>query len=319
MDRLMSMRVFQQVAEGGSFSGAARDLDMSAAVVTRLVADLEAHLGARLLQRTTRRVALTEAGQAYLERVRHILQDIEEADALVSAQTEDMSGVLRIQAPAVSATHLLAPVVPKFRQLYPRVTLDINVDDAHEPRIEDHDLTLIGVEGVFDANVIARPVVQSRVILVAAPSYAQRRSLPTELSELPLHDCMRLRVPGTRYNVWSLSRWEAGAPQGEAQELTVPSILACNHLDTLLRATLDGAGIAAMPVELVARHLVEGQLVRVLPQWIAGQYSVYAAMPSRRFVPRRTRVFLDYLTDHTRELVNDVMKGINECCATSVG
>lgn len=318
MDRLMSMRVFQQVAEGGSFSGAARDLDMSAAVVTRLVADLEAHLGARLLQRTTRRVALTEAGLAYLERVRHILQDIEEADAVVSAQTEDMSGVLRIQAPAVSAAHLLAPVVPKFRQLYPRVTLDINVDDSYEPRIEDHDLTLIGVEGVFDANVIARPVVQSRVILVAAPSYAQRRPLPSDLSELPAHDCMRLRAPGTRYNVWSLSRRGTDGEVAESQELTVPSILACNHLDTLLRATLDGAGIAAMPLELVARHLMDGQLLRVLPEWNAGPYAVYAAMPSRRFVPRRTRVFLDYLIEHTRELVNEVMRDINACCAESL-
>lgn len=311
MDRLTSMRVFQQVAEGGSFSGAARDLDLSPAVVTRLVADLETHLGARLLQRTTRRVSVTEAGQAYLERVRHILQDIEEADALVSAQTEDMSGVLRIQSPAIPAVHLLAPVVQAFRQQYPGVTLDISVDDAHEPRVEDHDITLIGVEGVFDANVIARPVVQSRGILVASPGYAQRRPLPSLVSELASHDCLRLRAPGMRSSVWSLNRWGA---ESEHEDVQVPGAVVSNHLDTLLRCTLDGGGIAAMPIELVARHLVAGELVRVLPQWVTDQYSVYAAMPSRRFVPRRTRVFLDFLTEHTRELVNNAMKDFSEQC-----
>jgi DNA-binding transcriptional LysR family regulator len=310
----MSMRVFQHVAEGGSFSGAARDLDMSAAVVTRLVADLEVHLGARLLQRTTRRVSLTEAGQAYLERVRHILQDIEDADAAVSAQTEAMSGVLRIQAPAIPAVHLLAPLVPAFRRLYPRVALDISVDDANEPRIEDHDITLLSVEGEFNANVIARLVVQSRGVLVASPAYALRRPLPLAVSELAGHECLRLRTPGTRFGVLSLTRWGTDT---EGEEVSVPGIMVSNHLDTLLRTTLEGGGIAAMPLPLVAPHLAAGQLVRVLPQWVTGQYSVYAAMPSRRFVPRRTRVFLDFLTEHTRELVNNAMQGISECCVST--
>jgi DNA-binding transcriptional LysR family regulator len=314
MDRLLSMRVFQQVAEGGSFSGAARDLDLSAAVVTRLVADLEVHLGARLLQRTTRRVSLTEAGQAYLERVRHILQDIEEADAAVSAQTEDMSGVLRIQARAIPAVHLLAPLVPAFRRLYPRVALDISVDDANEPRIEDHDITLLSAEGEFNANVIARLVVQFRGVLVASPAYALRRPLPMAVSELAEHEYLRFRNPGMRVGMLSLTRWGTDT---ETEEVSVTSIMVSNHLDTLLRTTLEGGGIAVMPLPLVAPHLAAGQLVRVLPQWVTGQYSVYAAMPSRRFVPRRTRVFLDFLTEHTRELVNNAMQGISECCVST--
>lgn len=315
MDRLTSMRVFQQVAEGGSFSGAARDLDLSPAVVTRLVADLESHLGARLLQRTTRRVSLTEAGQAYLERIRHILQDIEEADAQVSAQTEDMSGVLRIQAPSIPAAYILAPLVAGFRQLHPSVTFDINVDDLHVLRLEEHDIALMGIEGQFDANVIARPVIQSNGVLVASPDYARRKPLPQSVADLQAHECLRLKVPGARPTVWTLTRRDDPAV---VEEVTVPPAIWSNHLSTLLRATMEGAGIAAMPIELVAPMLAAGQLTAVLPQWGTGQFTLYAALPSRRFIPRRTRVFLDYLTEHTRAMADDILKELCPSGACSV-
>ncbi|TXT35770.1 MAG: LysR family transcriptional regulator [Comamonadaceae bacterium] len=307
----MTMRVFQRVADGGSFSGAARELDMSPTAVTRFVADLESHLGTRLLQRSTRRVTLTDAGQAYLQRVRLILQDIEETDALVSAQTQDMRGVLRIQSPSIPAVHLLAPLVAPFRALHPGVILDISVDDLNEPRVEDYDITLIPADGRFDANVIARPVVQSFCILVASPAYAQLRPLPTSVKALQEHDGLHLKKPGIRSAVWSLSRWD---DPDVIEEVSVPMRMTSNHLDTLLRCTLDGGGISAMPIELVAPYLSSGQLLRVLPQWCMGQYAVYAAMPSRRFVPHRTRVFLDYLIEQTRILVNNVQKG---CCEVS--
>jgi len=125
MDRLNSMRVFQRVVDEGGFAAAARALDMSPAVVTRLVADLEGHLGTRLLHRTTRRQSLTDAGEAYLERVRPLLQDLDEADALVSSRTRDLAGVLRVMAPPVLATHVLAPLVAGFHAQYPSVQLDI--------------------------------------------------------------------------------------------------------------------------------------------------------------------------------------------------
>ena len=128
MDRLLSMRVFQQVANEGSFSGAARKLDLSAAVVTRLVVDLEEHLGTRLIQRTTRRMVLTEAGRLYLDRVNHILDAIDEAHALASAETDEVQGTLRVHAPPVLAVHVLAPLIAGFRCLHPNVVLDIDVD-----------------------------------------------------------------------------------------------------------------------------------------------------------------------------------------------
>ena len=305
MDRLLSMRVFQQVADEGSFAAAARALDMSPAVVTRLVVDLEEHLGARLMQRTTRRLALTEAGQAYLERVRHILRDIDEAHALANAHTEEMQGVLRIQAPPVLAVHILAPLVAGFRALHPGITLDIDVDAPEKPAIEEHDITLMGADANFDGNVIARPVIDSHGALVASAAYAAQRGLPSQPEDLAHHLCLRLKHAGQRPTLWRLLHMREA---DRVVEVPVQPVLWVNHTDTLLRATHDGAGISAAPLELVAPHLSSGELVRVLPDWVTGHFTLYAAMPSRRFVPKRTRVFLDYLTEQTRANLAKVLQ-----------
>lgn len=300
MDRLHSMRVFQRVLDEGGFAAAARALDMSPAGVTRLVADLEDHLGTRLLQRTTRRVSLTEAGEVYLARIRHILQDIDEADAVASAHTQEMAGTLRVLAPPVLAAHILAPLVAGFRSRYPRVMLDVDVQSPAEPPIEDYDITLLSADADFDANVIARPIISSDAILVAASEYLQRRAAPATPQDLVRHDCLRLRQQGSRPRVWRLQH---GSDRERTLDIEVEPVLLANHTDTLLRATLGGAGISAQPVDLVAPYLTQGQLVRVLAPWITGHFTLYAALPSRKFTPQRTRVFLDYLIEQTRAAV----------------
>lgn len=310
MDRLQSMRVFQHVMDEGGFAAAARALDMSPAAVTRLVADLEDHLGTRLLHRTTRRVSLTEAGEAYLHRVRVILEDIDDAHALASAHTQEMAGTLRLLAPPVMAVHILAPLVAGFRALYPKVVLDLDVEAYREPPIEDYDITLLGTDAGFDANVIARPIISAVGILVATPDYLRRRGTPTEPAQLTGHDNLRLKIPGSRPRVWALSRESVQGPP-ETVEVEVAPAMWANHTDALMRATLHGAGISAQPVDLVSTYLAQGQVVRVLAPWITGRFTLYAALPSRKFMPRRTRVFLDYLTEQTRAQVSQVMR---ECC-----
>jgi DNA-binding transcriptional LysR family regulator len=300
MDRLLSMRVFQRVLDEGGFAAAARALDMSPAGVTRLVADLEDHLGARLLQRTTRRVSLTEAGTAYLARIRHILQDIDEADAVATAHTKELAGTLRVLVPPVMAVHILAPLVAGFRTRYPLVLLDIDVDAPLEPPIEDYDITLLGADASFDANVIARPIISSHAVMVASPAYLATRPTPLHPQDLQQHDCLRLKQSGSRPRHWHLI--EADAPE-RTLDIAVHPVLWANHTDTLLRATLDGAGISAQPVDLVAAYLAQGQLQRVLAPWITGHFTLYAALPSRKFMPQRTRVFLEYLTEQTRATV----------------
>ena len=311
MDRLLSMRVFQQVANEGSFSGAARKLDLSAAVVTRLVVDLEEHLGTRLIQRTTRRMMLTEAGRLYLDRVNHILDAIDEAHALASAETDQVQGTLRVHAPPVLAVHVLAPLIAGFRRLHPNVVLDIDVDAPSNPSVEQYDITLMGAPSDFNGNVIARPVIDSCGILVASPAYLKRMGTPRVPADLAAHDGARLRMAGSRSPGWTLSPAADPLPGNDiAQtvEATVNPVLWANHTDTLLRATLDGAGITSLPVELAAPYLGSQELVRVLPDWITGRFTLFAAMPSRRFVPRRTQVFLDYLIKQTRQRLDVAMR-----------
>lgn len=300
MDRLQSMRVFQQVVDDGSFAAAARKFDMSAAVVTRLVGDLEDHLGVRLLQRTTRRLALTDAGEAYLARVRHILNDIDEAHAAAQAHAQEMSGVIRILTPPIFGVHILGPLVAEFGRRYPKVILDIHVESTRVPAIEDYDLTLLGATDTFDANIIARPIASSDGVLCASPGYLQKNGTPLHPEDLTLHRCLRMKLPANRHRSWRLIN-----PEENRRELEVaiePAMLA-NHTDTLIRACVDGAGISSQSIDLVANHLHSGELQRVLSPWITGTNTLYAALPSRKFIPKRTSIFLEFMTGYTRTVI----------------
>ncbi|MGF6183370.1 DNA-binding transcriptional LysR family regulator [Massilia sp. UYP32] len=196
MDRLVSMRVFVKVVDHGSFAGAAAALGMSAAVVTRNVADLETHLGTRLLNRTTRRLSLTETGQQYLDRVRQILLDIDDADAAASSSSQQPSGTLRIYCHPAFGKAQLARLLPRFAQATPDVVLDVT--------LADHDVDLVeqGFDvGIFiglqklDASMIVRQLATSNVVLSAAPDYLARRGAPGKPSDIAQHDCLlRLRA-----------------------------------------------------------------------------------------------------------------------------
>jgi DNA-binding transcriptional LysR family regulator len=312
MDRLLSMRVFERVVGEGGFAAAARALDMSAPVVTRLVADLEEHLGTRLLQRTTRRLSMTDAGQAYLLRVHNILQEIDEAHAVASSHTTELAGLLRLHAPPVLASYVIAPLLAEFRRRHPKIQIDIEVETSKEPPIEDYDITLLGTDNSFDGDVVARKVIESEAILVASPDYLKRRGRLQVPEDLSRHECLRLKWPGGQPRTWRM--WHPEHPE-QVVEVDVQPILLANHTDTLLRATLDGAGITSVSVDLVAPHLTRGELVRVLSPWITGRLALYAALPSRKFIPQRTRIFLDYLVKETQLQSTKAL----EACSAYVG
>ena len=300
MDRLQSMRVFQQVVDDGSFAAAARKFDMSAAVVTRLVSDLEDHLGVRLLHRTTRRLALTDAGQTYLTRVRHILNDIDEAHAAAQAHAQEMSGVIRILTPPIFGVHILGPLVAEFGRRYPKVILDIHVDSSPVPPIEDYDLTLLGASDTFDANIIARPIASSDGVLCASPGYLEKNGMPQQPEDLAQHRCLRMKLPANRHRHWRLINPEENRRE---LEIAIEPAMLVNHTDTLIRACVDGAGISSQSIDLVANHLHTGALQRVLSPWITGTNTLYAALPSRKFIPKRTSTFLEFMTVYTRTVI----------------
>lgn len=289
MDRLHSMRVFSRVIDSGSFAGAARELNLSPAVVTRLVADLEEHLGARLINRTTRRLALTDIGELYLERVRAILTEVEEAEALASAAASEPRGHLRVLSAPAFAVHQLAKHLPRFHALYPKVTLELSAPGPVETVDESFDVSLLTVTGrPLDGDFVARRLATSEVIVCASPQYLDRRGRPSHPRELAGFDAM---MPNSMREVGFTS-----GPGGEAWTL-VPSrpVLATTHIDTMYAAALHGLGIAGLPSFVVEDALREHALERVLPQWRLFSATLYAAMPTRKHVPARTRVFVDFL------------------------
>ena len=300
MDRLLSMRVFQKVVDEGGFAAAARVLNMSPAVVTRLVADLEEHLGTRLLHRSTRRISLSSVGETYYNRLRTIMQDIDETDVLVRSETRALSGSLRILTSPIIATYALAPMIAMFRREYPDVTPCITVEpfQGEQPRIEDHDVTLLLTPMGFDGDIIVRKIVETEAILVGAPDYLAQRGVPETPEALSTHDILLFRNPGMVQRAWRLFNSD---DNDTPVDVAVEPVLWSNHPEALLLACLGGAGITAVPVDLAALYMARGQLIRVLPSWIAQRLTIHAALPSRKFMPERTRVFLDFLIEWIRE------------------
>lgn len=295
MDRLHSMRVFAKVIEEGSFAGAARALDLSAAVVTRLVADLEAHLGVRLIQRTTRRLALTAVGETYLERVRQILSDIDEAEALVSASVNDPKGHLRVLVPASFAVHQLAKHLPAFREQYPRVTLDIAAAGMIDTADEAYDVSILIVgPRPLSGDFVARRLAVSEAVTCAAPEYLKRYGRPQRPEELVRHECLVPDLPNTP-RLWRFQRGAEGQASPETVEIEPRATLTASHVGTLRAAAFAGLGIVALPSFMVDDALREGALERILPDWRIVTLTIYAAMPSRKYVPARTRAFMDFL------------------------
>ncbi len=297
MDQLRAMRVFARVADEGSFAAAARALDLAPAVVTRVVAELEEHLGARLMNRTTRRLALTEVGDDYLARVRQIIADVEQAETLAGAATAEPRGPLRLLAPPALAVHQLAKHLPQFHRLYPQVTVELHSPGPVESMYEAFDLTLLSSRSPLEGDFVARRLARTEVILCAAPEYLDRRGRPRHPNDLQQHDNMLPPISALQRGITFVAG-PAGDGERPGETVTlVPGrpVLATTHTDTMYAAALHGLGIAGLPSFVIEDALVEHALERVLPAWRLFSLTLWAAMPSRKHLPARTRVFLDFL------------------------
>jgi DNA-binding transcriptional LysR family regulator len=297
MDQLRAVRVFLRVVAEGSFAGAARALDLAPAVVTRVVAELEAHLGTRLLQRTTRRIALTDAGAAYRERVRSIVAELDDADAEAGQSTLRPGGTLRVLCPPAFAAHQLAAILPRFRERFPRLGVELTASGAVEEADENFDVSIVSVGAQpMTGDFVARPLARSAFIVCASPAYLQRRGRPEVPDDLLQHEAVLPAVTALRRE---LTLFDQGTSKPSAP-VSIPlpaAALASAHLDTLLAAAVAGLGIAGLPSFVAAAALRDGRLERVLPAWRGISLSLHVAMPTRRHVPARTRVFVDFLVD----------------------
>lgn len=297
MDQLRAMRVFAKVVDEGAFAKAARALNMAPPVVTRMVAELEAHLGARLLNRSTRSLALTEVGEQYLDKVRQILLEVEESESLASEATTVPRGHVRLLCPPAIAVHQLAKHLPRFQAAYPRVTLELASPGGVESVSDAHDLTIFTSRVAPDGDFIAKRLARSEVVMCASPEYLDRRGRPDHPSELVDHEAIIPPLNSIMRGLQFVSGGEPGQPGFETFALpaTRHPALATLNIDTMYAAALAGLGIAGLPSYVIEDALMEHALERVLPNWRLFDVTIWAGMPSRRHLPVRTRVLLDFL------------------------
>lgn len=300
MDLLRAMRVFARVVDDGGFAKAARALDLAPPVVTRIVAELETHLNARLLNRTTRSIALTEVGEAYLAKVRGILVEIEESEALADESTREPRGHLRVLCPPAVAVHQLAKHLPRFSARYPQVSIELHSPGPVETVDEAFDLTIIAVRAPLQGDFVARLLARSEVVTCASPEYLDRRGRPEHPRDLATHDALVPPISELQRGL-TFVYGALGDDDAKAQTYTVLAdrrpTLSSAHIDTMYAAALSGLGIAGLPSFVIEDALMEHALERVLPEWRLFDSRLWVAMPSRKHVPARTRAFIDFLLE----------------------
>lgn len=289
MDRLQSMRVFATVVEKGGFARAAQALNLSNAVVTRLVTDLEEHLGARLLQRTTRRLSLTDIGAAYLERIHGILEAIDEAEGLASSSAREPRGIVRIYSPTVFGQRKLSTLIPGFCRQFPQVVPEITLSEHMPDLIEDRfDVGIVTDFQNIEGTMIVRPLVITTFVLCASPDYAKRHGTPASLEELSGHACLNFTLKEVR-NTWPMET------AGGVVEVPINAKLYSNDSELLRQCALQGMGIIVAPSFAVDEDLSAGRLVRLLSGHATNRSAIKMVYPSRRLVSASVRGFVDYL------------------------
>ncbi|MGG2399364.1 LysR family transcriptional regulator [Pseudomonas sp. SH1-B] len=289
MDTLHGMRVFVQVVERGSFTAAAQALDLSTAQVSRLISDLEQHLQARLLQRTTRRLALTETGERYLERSRRILEQVDEADAEARGAHQTPCGRLRVHTMTGLGLQHITPLIARYAKHHPQVVVELTLAQRTPDLLEDgHDVTIAFARDLPDSQLVAQHLGAIHSVLCAAPSYLAQHGIPERPQDLQQHRYLRLTDPLYR------GQWDFG-DEHEGLEAMPAEHFQVNVAEALVKAAQAGMGFCLLPSFVASQPLREGRLLRILPQHRLRALNIYAIYPSRRFLDAKTRTWVDFL------------------------
>jgi DNA-binding transcriptional LysR family regulator len=300
MSYLNEIQIFVAIVERGSFISASNHLKIPKTTVSRKIEELEARLGVRLLQRTTRKMSLTEAGQAYYEHCERILAEIDEAERAVGQLAEAPRGNLRVSASFSIGSRFLGRLLPEFLNRYPDVRVNLLLSNIAEDLVEGNFDLAIRAGRLADSSLASRSLGHFRSRLVASSAYVKERGLPQTPDELAEHRTLALipRDERTGRYAWGLEEVCAGRKKPSEIEAVINPVMVCNDPDPILQATLGGEGIAFVPDLFIAEPLRYGQLVRVLPGWQSHAAPVSAVYPSRRGLSPKVRVFVDFLADH---------------------
>ncbi len=293
MDTLQNMRVFVRVVESGSFTAAAQYLNTTTAYASRAVSDLEAHLHTRLLNRTTRRIALTEAGERYLQRCQQILSYVEEAEAEASDAHARPSGKLRLHVMASFGTRYIVPAVARYQKRYPDVAVELTLAQRIPDLLDEgFDVSVVLGYDLPDSGLISQRLGSVFSIACASPAYLERRGVPRTPSDLVNHDCLRIVTPAAAFDKWNFD-----GPNGvETFTVSTPKFQV-NGADSMAVAVREGMGVAVLPTYSAMRWLKSGELVWILPEYTTMPLNIYALYPSRQYLDAKIRTWIDFLLE----------------------
>jgi len=291
MDHLTALKVFRQVVEQGGFAAASRHMGLSPAAVSKNIAELEAHLAARLLNRTTRRMSLTEAGTRYYEQVGRILDELHDAEMSLGPLHQAPTGTLRVSAPMSLSLTRLSAAIPRFLERHPGLSLDLNLEDRRVDIVkEGYDLAIRGSDRLEDSSLVARKLMTLEHVLCAAPAYFQRHGVPPEPAALRGMECVRFTLSG-HADEWTFQR------DGQVQRVPVRGRYKVGSSLAVCDALRAGFGISLVPRIYVQGDLDSGVLQAVLADWAPVETYVYVVYPSRRYMVAKLRAFVDFLLE----------------------
>jgi len=289
MDRLTEMEAFATVVDQGGFTDAAKKLGISKSAVSKHVSSLEARLGARLLNRTTRRVSPTEIGLAYYDRARRVLNDAGEADALVTSMQAAPSGLLRISVATDFGVNHLSPILGDFLGEYPDITVNMVLNNRYVELISEGFDMAVRIGELEDSTLRARKLTETTRRMIASPSYLQRFGRPQRIDDLNSHKLLHYA------NSANSAVWRLTAPSGEKRQVRTSGWLTVNDGQSLLNACISGLGIAYLPSFLFAEAMAEGKVEEVMPGLPVETQGIYAVYPPGRFTQPKVRAFIDFL------------------------
>lgn len=288
MDRLQAMRVFTTVVETGSFTRAAEQLHLSATAASRHVAELEKHLGAQLLQRSTRRLNLTEIGTNYYDRCRTILADVEEAEVQAATSESQPRGMLRISLPTSFGIQYIAPAIPEFCKRYPDLHLELSFSDRIVDLVEEGIDMAVRITRDLKTNLVARKLAPVRMVCCTSPAYLERYGTPRHPDDLRQHNCLTYSYSP---NVWEFVR------EGREYHVQVKGRIGSNSGDMNRLAAVSGLGIDTLPIFLIYDELRSGKLVPILEEYLIPPINVYAVyLPAARRAAR-IKAMVEHLWD----------------------
>jgi DNA-binding transcriptional LysR family regulator len=291
MDRLLSMAVFKRTVEAGSFAAAARNFGISAEMAGNHVRALETHLGVRLLNRTTRRLHLTEAGSSYYARCTNILADIDEAESEASSLQATPRGLLRIAAPVTFGVRHIAPAISDYMTRYPDVTIEIAISDRYVNLIEEGLDVAIRIGELEASSLIVRRLASARLVACASPAYLRRAGRPETPSDLTRHACL------IYVEIGEPTRWRFQGPNGQEETVHVTGPVASTNPEFVRQLALAGHGVILCPNFSVGADIAEERLTALLTDWRSREIPIHALYPHRPLLSAKVRSFVDFLAE----------------------